>query len=514
MPLPTSRERKATVLELAPEDDFASLRYRLRALEPGRVALDLPWDAGFLSRQVDFDLLWREAEACGLEVAIVSADPERRGVARAAGFPTFANVSAALGARKWRAHRPASTPPPPRHWWQAPIDLRPRPARPRPRWLTWLMVALRVFVFLASVAVLGGAGYLIVPSASVTLAPAGRRFTTIVLVSVDPDVTEVNPSSGVIPARRVGLEVEGFLEVPTTGVVDVAAGRAVGEVLFTNLLTQDYVVPAGTIVRTSSTSYPVRFRTTADVVVPASGQAAVRIEALDEGIGNVGAFQINQVEGSAAVAVRVINPQSTTGAEPQEKRAVVQADYDRARAQLTRQLLDQAQAELERLDILVPTEFVPRESLRIEAVPKEAYTHFIGEQADTVGLNLRLLVSGLAVDSDNAEAVAYAELLRRLPAGYTLIDARFELGEVAEEDIGPGQLALFVTAHAYAAATLDSRQAAMLIRGQPVDAARQRLMAELPLAEPPVIRLWPEQMRRVPWLPLRIHVDVLVPTST
>ncbi len=514
MPPYPSQARTVTVLEVQAEDDFASLRYRLRALSPGRVALDLPWDTQFLSRQVDFDLLRREAEAGGLEIAIVSADPQRRGLARVAGFPAFADVAAAQHARKWRARRPSATPPPPRHWWQAPVDLRPRPVRSRARWLRWLKLAFRVLVFLASCAVLAGAAYLIVPRASVHLSPAGRHFRTIVLISVDPDVTEVNPNSGVIPARRVGLEVEGFLEVPTTGLVDVAAGRAVGEVLFTNLLAQDYVVPAGTIVRTSSTSYPVRFRTTAEVAVPAGGQASVGIEAMDAGIGNVGAFQINQVEGAPAAAVRVINPQSTTGAEPQERHAVVQADYDRARTQLTRQLLDQAHAELGRLEILAPTEFVPRESRIEEAVPKEAYTHFIGEQADTVGLNLRLLVSGLAVDSDNAEAVAYAQLLRRLPPGYSLIDARFEVGEVAEEDIGPGQLSFFVTAHGYAAANLDPAQAAMLIRGQPVAAARERLMAELPLAEAPIVTVWPEQVERVPWLPLRIHVNVLVPGST
>jgi hypothetical protein len=341
------------------------------------------------------------------------------------------------------------------------------------------------------------------------LNPAGREFETIVMVSADPEREGVDQVGQVIPARRVGVEVEGFAEVPTTGLRDIAMGTAKGEVMFTNLLTQDYLVPAGTIVRTSSSSYPVRFRTTAELIVPAGGQANVPVEALDSGIGNVGAFQINQVEGVPASAVRVINPSATTGAEPRESHIVAQADYERVRTALIGQLLEQAHVDMSNLDLLQATEFVPRQSLRIEAVPKEAYSRFIGEQADAVGLEMRLLVSGLAVDIHNAEIVAYMELARRLPPGFMLVDARFDVGEVAEEDIGQGRFAFFVTAHGYAAAQLDRDEAMGLVLGHEIDEARQRLMAELPLAEPPRITVWPERLNRVPLLPLRVAIDVV-----
>jgi hypothetical protein len=273
------------------------------------------------------------------------------------------------------------------------------------------------------------------------------------------------------------------------------------------LLAQNYVVPAGTVVRTSSTSYPIRFRTTADVALPAGGQATAPIEALEERIGNVGAYQINQVEGVAASAVRVINPEPTTGAEPKEARVVTQADYDRARSQLIQQLLDQAYVDMGAL--LEPTELLLRESLFIEAAPKESYTRFISEQADTVGLDMRLLVSGLAVDVDNAESVAYIELSQRLPPGYVLVDARFELGEVAEEDVGPGRFTFFVTAHGSAAAALNADRAVDLVRGEPMVEARRRLQEELPLAAPPEMTIWPEGVTRMPLLPIRIRVKVV-----
>jgi hypothetical protein len=504
------------VVELQPQDDLASIQHRLSWLNRGRVVLVLPWDMRFLSRELDFDLLRREAEQRQLEVAIVSADPERRGLAHGCGFPTFDSVERAQKTEVWRGRRRERVEPPPRRWWDAEIDLQPHPARPRAAWLNWTRLWVRVAMFALALLVVAGSAYAILPSGSVTLVPAGSEFTTIVPVSVDPEAEAIDHATRTIPAKKVGDYFEGYLEVETTGTANIVAGRATGMVLFTNLLAQDYVVPAGTVVRTSSTSYPIRFRTTAAVAIPSGAQATAPIEALDERVGNVGAFQINRVEGVAASAVRVINPESTTGAELTEMRAVTQADYDRARVRLMNQLLDQAYVELGYL--LEPTEMLLRQSLRIEAVPKEAYTHFISEQTDQVGLDMRLLISGRAIDLDNAEGVANVALSNRVPVGYDLAGVSFEIGEMAEEDVGPGQFTFFVTAHAQIAAVLDTNAAVALIRGQRVAEARERLLAKFPLAEDPEITLWPQWPERLKWLerlpllPLRISVKV-VPQS-
>ena len=503
-----------TVVELQTQDDLASVLHRLDWVDRGRVALVLPWDLRFLSSELDFDLLRREAERRQLEIAIVSADPDRRTLARGCGFPAFASIKDGQRTKVWRGRPGGRVEPPPRRWWDEDVALRPRPVRPRPRWLDWIKLGVRFTVFLLVLAILAGSAYGVVPRGAVTLIPAGREFSTIVPVSADPDIESVDHSNRLIPARRLGAYVAGHVEVETTGTMSIVAGRAAGMVLFTNLLVQNYTVFAGTIVRTSATGYPIRFRTTAEVTVPAGGQATVSIEALQDGGGNVGAFQINRVEGVAASAVRVINPESTSGAVARDARVVTQADYDRARRQLMRQLLDQAY-EGEMTELLEPTEMLLRQSLRIEAVPKESYTRFVTEQADTVGLEMQLLVSGLAIDVDNAEAVAYVNLSRRLPSGYALVDAHFELGDVAEEDVGPGRFTFFVTARGYAAVGLDTEKAIELIRGQPVAYARKILQSEFPLAEEPRLVLWPEWpeqlkwLERFPLLPLRISVKVV-----
>ena len=501
-----------SVVELQLQDDLTSIQLRLDRLDRGCVALLLPWDMRFLSRELDFELLRRVAEQRQLKIAIVSSDLERRQLARGCGFPAFSTVEQAQKTEVWRSQPPEQVEPPSHPWWADKVNLRPRPARPRAPWLGWAQLGVRLIIFALALLIVAGSAYATVPSSVVTLIPAGEEFSTIVPVSVDPDAEAIDHATCLIPARRVGVEVEGYVEVETTGAIHTVSGRATGMVLFINLLAQNYIVPAGTVVRTSSTSYPIRFRTTADVAVPAAGQATVPIEALDASVGNVGAFQINQVEGVVASAVRVINPESTTGAELKEVRAVIQADYDRAWSRLTEQLLDQAYVEMG--DLMEPSEVLLRQSLLIVGIPKEAYTHFITEQADKVGLNMRLQVRGLAVDVDNAKAVAYAALSQGLPPGYKLVDARFELGEVAEEDIGPGWFTFFVTARGYAAAALDTSAVADLVRGQRLAEASERLHTEFPLAQDPQVALWPEWpeklkwLERMPLLPLRISVRV------
>jgi len=495
------------VIYLQEGDDLAVVRGRLRSARNGRVLVVVPWDARFLSRPLDGELLWREAERLGLEIAVVSPDPERRGLARQAGLSAFSTVAEAEATPTWRRPKHRQPEPPPRPWWEEAPVLHP-PSQPViPPWARRARQGGRVAAFLLTLLVLLASTCAIVPYAAVTLVPTGTTVSVIVPVSADMDVESIDLTNGVIPARRVGDYFEGDIQVETTGTTAYESGRATGTVLFTNLLAQDIVVPAGTVVRTSSTGFPVRFATTQDAVVPARGQAPAPIQALDEGpVGNVGANLINQVEGPSAMAVRVTNPEPTSGGMLQEVRAVSQADMDRARELLTQQLLDEAYEGLQAY--LEPTEFLPRPSLEIQAA-ETAYDRFLTERADTLGLHMRLLITGLAIDRDNAEAVAYAALTRRLPPDHELVGTTFEIGEAAEEPIGTGDITFFVTATGYAAARIDPDAVRETVRGQQLEQAAARLRAEFPLAQPPRIEVWPRWLPWMPLLPLRIEVNIV-----
>lgn len=495
------------VIYLQPDDDLATLRGHLRHARNGQVVIVVPWDSRFLSRPLDGELLWREAERRGLDVAVVSPDPERRALAREAGFSAFSTVGDAQMARRWRRPPGRRLEPPPRPWWEEEPALEPPPRPLLPPWARRARQGGRLAAFLLTMLVLLASAYAIVPRATITLVPTGTTVEVIVPVSADMEAEGVDLERGIIPARRVGDYFEGSIEVETTGTAPFESGRATGTVIFTNLLPQDVVVPAGTVVRTSSSSFPIRFTTTQDVVVPARGQAPAPIQALEEGpVGNVGPNQINLVEGPSSLAVRVTNPEPTQGGALQEVRAVSQADMDRARELLTRQLLDEA---CEGLKVyLEPTEFLPCPSLEIQAT-EAAYDRFLTERADTLGLHMRLLITGLAIDRGNAGTVAYARLARRLPPEHELVDAAFEIGEVAEEPIGVGDLTFFVTATGYAAARIDPDAVRDAVRGRALTQAVDQLESAFPLAAPPQISLWPEWLPTMPLLPLRIEVDIV-----
>jgi hypothetical protein len=503
-------------LRVTASDNRYTLREALRRHLGKRVLFVLPWDADEgLKLPLDFEVLMRAARRGDQEVAWVVEDPDRRPLVREAGFPVFANVKEAEAyVTEHEGLPPLKPPPEPRPprvpWWAEepqPKSL-PHPRR-RPVWLLPLELAVLVVVLF----LVGTVGFLVTPSAQVHLAPVGATYEIIVPIHVDPEMETVDLETRTIPSRRVGDEFEGYAEVATTGRSLSFSGKATGWVAFTNQLGQDYNVPAGTIVRTSAGSYPVRYQTTADVTVPPFGQAQAPVEALEEGPrANVDAYQINFVEGVVGFALRVTNPAPITGAQSEEVLTVSEEDRERVWELAAEQAMGEAYNGLQSEAYLEPGELLPRQPMVIQAVPKTAYTHLVGEQSDTLGLSLRLLVTGRTVDATDVRAVAYRELASHLPEGYTLTDARFEYGQAAEEDVGPGIFTLYVTAHGYASAEIDRGAAWEMIRGQPVEEAEAALAEAFPLARPPEVEVSPSWFPRVPHLPLRVDIDVVAGT--
>ncbi len=495
----------STIIHLKPDDDLAVLRHRIRQARNGRILIVLPWETRLFANPLDGERVRREAERLGAEVAVVSEDPDRRAYVRWIGLPAFASVEEAEAARRWPRPEREPLEPPPRAWWEEEIPLRPPPARPLPPWARNVRLGARLSVFIATLLVILAFAYAVVPQATVTLVPTVETVRATVPVWAGLDTQAVDAAGGQIPARRVGDYFAGSLEVETTGTAAYESGRATGTVLFTNMLGQEITVPARTVVRTSAGAFPVRFATTQDVTVPPFGQAPAPIEALEEGpVGNVGAGLINQVEGVNALALRVINPEPTRGGGLQEVRAVSQEDMDRAREQLTARLLEEAYQGLQAY--LEPTEVLFRQSLEIQA-SEVSYDRFLYEQADKLQVYMKLLVTGMAVDRDNAEAVGYAALVRRLPPDHVLVGTEFE---IREPTAGPenGVIQFAVSAVGYAAAEVDPEVVRQTVRGKSLPQAADLLADRWPLAQPPQIQVWPRWLTRMPLLPLRITVQV------
>jgi hypothetical protein len=158
---------------------------------------------------------------------------------------------------------------------------------------------------------------------------------------------------------------------------------------------------------------------------------------------------------------------------------------------------------------LLETEFVPVESLRVVLVHSETYLGYIGEPSDEVGLNMRVTVQGVAIDERFARQVIYGQIAQRVGEGYQIApdSMLFRRGEII--NVTDQQTVTFImqgTSDVYA--SIEPGEVYQVVRGIAVSEAVFELDRELPLAAPPVIEVWPRFWPVMPFLPLRMELDI------
>ena len=501
------------IIYLDPEDDVSSIADRIEwtrtetraESRADRVALVMP---PTLQRELDFARLHRLGQQFGVEIAIVSPHIRQRLTARETGLVAFRQVEDAV-----------------RQAWIPSDEVEPiaRLAPPRrfvPNSLSRLfpkkhavLVGLNILAGVAALIIVIGAALVIAPSATVTLTASSQSISKIVPVTLDVQAATADMQSLTIPARRVDVVVEGDLSTEATGKTDVVRYRASGQVTFFNSLNAQTTVPRNTVVRTSSSSTPARFITLEDVVLQPNGQATANVESVDEGgIGNVGANTINQVEGIASLYVRVINPSGTGGGGGDTVRAVTKEDYARVRTDLRNKLFDQALQQMSsQSEILGEGLFIVPDTFFIAEVQDETYDRFVSEAADSVTLHMRIQVAAVAISPADLDAVARSVLENEVPEGFSLLSARAERGEVAEEGTGI-RYEYYVVAKGLAGAEIDESRVRRLVRGQPIRDAQTMLLNTFELKQNPVITVQPAWMgslfNRMPFVPMRIETQV------
>jgi hypothetical protein len=374
-----------------------------------------------------------------------------------------------------------------------------------------LGVLLSVFL-LALVIVLAA---LVVPEAKVTLEPYREVVEVTLPIRADPEVEKPKPSELTIPARIVEAEEEQKGEIATMSKKDAPAAPAVGAITFINQTASPLEITPGAIVRTA-TGTTVRFRTVTTTTLGASigATAQAQIEALEPGpVGNVDKATIAEVETPALRGkVRVINEQPTQGGGVKQVGVVTRADMDRLKAQLLQQLQQRAYAALQ--SQLGEQEFLPPESMSVEIL-SEVYDQFLDAEADVLGMQMRILATGTAVDRANANLLAYEALKERIPSTYALQSEEITF-DVADQVSIDGRSVLFdVTASAPLVVDVDEGDVRSAVAGLTVDEAAQTLSKSFALSAPPAVEVLPEWIKRwkwlnrLPYLPFRIQVVVL-----
>jgi hypothetical protein len=504
------------VIELEDHDDVNTIRDRLITARGPRVLLVIPWDSPSLREPVEMRVVQRCAEANGIDVALVSTESEVRAAAHDVGLPAFRSVNAAQRKRRWhKAHDEEDELKPwtpskrkRREAERAAVERNQVVVQTARRHPVWTVVKIGIFVL--ALLVVTFAALAIIPNAQITLVPQSTKITASINVVADPEAEDVDPLTGHVPSTDVKTIVRDTIIIPTTGKKSIPESRAKGRVVFVNQLNSPVRISQGTVVRTSATGQAQRYVLTQDVEIPAGigAQAEGIVEAVEVGAAsNVDANLINEIEGVAALAARVSNPEPLSDGGDKEVRAVDAADREKAREEIRPKLRESALRQLQ--ENLEPDEFIIPESLSGNIL-ELTFDREVTEQADELTLLMRVEYTAEKVRSEDANSLVFGALSAQTPPGYELLPEgmTFQRGEALLLPETENLYRFPMQGTGFAAANLDVGSAVEEVVGKSPEEAAARLQDALPLKKEPQITIFPSWFPWLPWLSFRIQAEV------
>lgn len=514
------------VIDVAANDGLPAIQGRLAQTQASRVVLALTDGAHQLANDVRLELLLRQATRQGIQLALATRHLATQDAAHRLGMPVFNTPGQALAAGAWlmpavgpttvqresavtRLNRRTQ------RWLER--ARRPGTARHRNREIQktsgrtldnrWLQAAsLLLLLAVVSVVVVGGV-LLLVPVGLITIVPSQEPVIASVTVRASPATEAVDFTNDLVPARQLRVLVEETAQIPTTGKRDVPDKAATGTITLVNQRSQEIVVPAGTIVRTSTGSN-VRFKTLSDVTVAPRASVQTQIEAVDPGpAGNVPAGHINRIDGFG-VALRVLNESATGGGTVRQGGTVTAADKERLHATLLAQLQQRAYTRLG--EQLTEGEFVPPESVET-LVMSMVYDSFTDEAKNTVGLTMRLLARAIAVDDRGGEELALRALQAQMPPDSRLLanSLKYSTGMFTVQEENQQKVVDFsVSASGTVVENVDSARIRAAVAGLTPAEAQTVVQQTWNLRQPPEVTVTPDWLGRLPYIPFRVKVHV------
>ena len=506
------------LLQLERNESVASVRGRLLALTQQRVLLVWPVRGSALTRRLDLVLVQREAQRIGVQLALLTQDPDVIRHARELNLSTFATVGASERGRWKRGRARLILPRRPQDSEAAVAGAQEsavalaQAARRRPAPVLRLMGA---FILLLVVLAFGaGAVLLILPTATITLHPARSLVETGALITAHPDATNVDLEGAVIPALRLSITVEESATLPPGGSQQLSSTPASGRVVFVNLGGASVQIPAGTLVGTGGAD-PVWFQTVTSGMLEASTghQIELEIEATAGYAGpggNVDSGFINTLRSELAQNVSVSNPRPTSGGSSRSVGIVLPADHESLLATVRQQLKSRAYIAL--LSRLQDGQHLILESMSI-ATERSDWTRFsanAGESTELLSLDMKAIVEAIAIEESLAQQIVLDRLYDEVPQGSILLSqtVSHERGPVVS-DYADGLVRFWRRAHALAEAVVDAEGLREQLVGMTSAEARARIHQELSLqpGTTPRINIEPDWPGRMPFLPFRIQVQ-------
>ena len=484
---------KVHVINLDPEDDHVSARDKISWARGSKIVLVWPRRGRPLDSRLDLTVVQRHVSRLGLELGLVTFDPEIIAHAEQLNIPVFGSLEK-LSPGTW--NEPTESIIPHR---ERPSLVELREARNAQKGtLVQLGERGRIVAVGVSIVAVLALVISILPSAEIVMDPTNFPIEQNLSIWIDPLPAS---SSSMIQGQLVSAEITGAMRVETTGRIWLPQATATGELQFVNLTDEEISIPAGTGLRAGE----VRFLTSEGAVLESgiNSSVVIAIEAAKPGIsGNVTIGAINSVEGPLGFLVTASNLGAIQGGRDQVAGAVSVQDMQVARQDLEAELLESAEnvlvAELNRGYQLIP------ESIRVTEVVEERFDIELDEAAESLGLTLVLKIEGLGYSVPLVRQAAEQELLSALPTNRILIPGSLSLKAVDALADWPSMEVLFAVEGAVAN-TADKDLLRRSVLGDPKTQAASRLEQLLELKQAPMIRTSPTWMPWVPWLGMRIE---------
>lgn len=497
---------KTTLIQLERFDDVVSTRDKISWVKSSRVVLVWPRRGRILRNPLDLKLLDRTCHDCGAQLALVTRDRLVISNASQLGIPIFHSIDAAQKISWHRSQVQLKTGKISRNTPQDLNVLREKSKKGESffehpslwvRWVSLLSGTAAFFVLLA----------LFIPSASIKITMPTQEQKMNIPLRASPEILTPDLGGG-IPAGSILTAVEGEKQAFPSGSLNLPAVSALGEVQFTNLTENEILIPAGTIVRTSLDP-AVRFATTAAATAAAGiGETIIiPIQAVRPGLsGNLEVETINAVEGNLGLDLLVINLQPTMGGSDQSTSIATEADYEELRGELLNEMRQTATIQIEQM--LSQDEQLLADSVQMETVLKEVRDPAVGIPSDQISLKLEAQFSGWKVQRSDIQKICISILDANLPDEYSSAADTLQMEEIGNPQWVNGQIVWNIEAVRLIRQTISDQAVLASISGIDIPDANRKLAQALGLEADPQIQVWPGFWPRLPYLTMRMDLEL------
>ena len=498
---------KTQVIYLEPQDDLQTIQDKINWGKSERILLVYPSSAPPLRRKLDLVQLERFSRKKGSQFAVVTDRQQIANFASELGISVFPNRRVAQLA----------------DWNQPPgkikeldftlssieekEELQKRIETPEtPNWMKnkYFRYGVISIAILSVLSIL----FILLPSAQIRIAPKTTLQTIKLTLKVDPEIETYN-LAGMIPAEIITVTVNAETTMTTSGNIVIPNTYAEGQVTFTNLTDQEYLIPVGTVIRSGSQE-TLKYLTLEDIQMPAEAGAEIKVDVIAENpgeSGNIPEENLTRLDGQLSFQAAVNNQSKISGGTDISSQAPSDQDYEILKKDLLDDLFILAQDEAA---AQAPTQDILLSSFSYNSIViSETYSPDQIQPANELTLNLVVEYEFMIVRGKTLNAMLEQILDSHLDPGQIARENSLSIEVISSSEINrnnSNDLKINDLRQVYDQP--DKIVISNMIKGKPYDEVIALLSDQNFYQEVPEIITWPSWWPWLPFSPQRINIEV------